>query len=331
MVDEKNTDAENEVVNGELVAQEEEQSLAVPKKGSVSEKGDVAIGAGGELVQLKVGNAVLDVPNFNPNALAASVAPEKEAHISMELAKIVVPVMCLDIFNVPKRLLVQLEVESQKSETLASMDVVDLTCRIEAFTMRTGHMSYSRVSGGSNPIERFSFDAVENRGKIIGEYLDNVVSLCDAVISVKKQHASTSAFHFEEVMGDGSGVDESLIAQILLSPVDDFVMNMNQMSAGTKGWKILSLIQNAKEVAGFIANRDIMEAYGCSKPVSVLNKLDCRISPNQQLLFTHLCQLMQVVQRISAEKNAEKKMSKLLMELCEKVKDSIENLKLRRK
>lgn len=275
-------------------------------------KNEITTGTQGGKLEVKVGTTVLNVVDPDIAALFIEPKPSDGTMIASLLSRCVVPVG-KGVFQIPEQLLAHITREAKTAEQMAPIEICEILRQLSAFKIDTGSQAMSMLN--DDPIDMFLCDAVSNAEGLVGKFTGSVEEFCRAIVDLQDKYASEKAHYRREAMG--STVYE-ISKQVLMTPIQNFVLDLNRMAAGTGGYRILALLKALDKVAGFIADPIIQKMYSTGSPITMLNRLNIRIEPKEMELHDNLAKLMEIVTEIAEiSGDVPKEKTGELMMVCE--------------
>lgn len=276
----------------------------ITKKGKTDDK----------LIEINMAETVLNVVDPNVEKIFIEPKPDHGTAIALLLSRCIVPVQ-MNVFGIPDKLLAKISEEAEEAEKMMPPGMVSIKAKIAAFKDELSGVA--AAIAGDDYAAMFIPEAVTNATNIARKYLVSVLELCQSMITFQKRYASSDAFYQAQTLGaDTIKPDEKAI----LVAIQNHILDMNQMSAGWGGYRIMALLKVINETAKLLDDPQIKNLFGATDALSMLNKLDFRIHPDQMAFSQNLCQLAEVVKEIGETKKVDKNTIGKLITLCSSIK-----------
>ena len=280
---------------------------------------DVAVVGNEKVLELTVAGKVLQVIDPEIERMFVEPQPHEGTKIAFFLARCVIPVQ-MDIFDIPEMLEQRIDQEGRQAEMMLPPDLVMLKNQIKIFREALGGQILYNVS--NDPVDFFIPEAVANAKDIVKEYLASAIQFCNAIGKIRQQYASQEAYYMGQTLGkDTIQLDEGAV----MACIQNHILDMNRLSSGWGGYRILALIKAVGKVANYLEDKRINVLFGASDVISLLNKLKYRIAPEQMIFHQNLTALSELVESIGASKKLSKPDIGTLIKLCSAIKSYAAN------
>jgi hypothetical protein len=277
---------------------------ALVKRGAADDK----------LIEINVGGQVLNVIDPNVEQMFVEPKPHHGTAIALLMSRCIVPIQ-MNVFEIPERLLAKIAEEARNAEMMMPVEMVNIRAEVAAFKDELAGLAATLA--GEDFVTMFIPEAVKNANGTARDYLVSVLELCDCMAGFKKRYASSDAFYQAQTLGSDTVEPDS---NAIVVSIQNHILDMNKMSAGWGGYRIMALLKVINQTAKLLDNPQIKALFGAADALAMLNKLDFRIQPDQMAFSGNLCQLAEMVKEIGETKKLDKKTIGRLITLCMSIK-----------
>ena len=249
------------------------------------------------MIQVNLNGTVLDVVDPQIRDMFAEPKPTDSTMIASLLSRCVVPVK-MGVFQIPEKLLGKLTGESECAETMLPLEFLAIRRELQLFSLEAG--STAKCVMSDDPVDQFTFEAIDRASRLIKVYLVHVVALCQSLKDIQQRYASESSFYLNQTLG-AQGSQMPIKDNVIMTPIQSFIMELNRLSMGLGGYRILAMLKAIDKVGKFLSDARVKKIFGADNAVLLLNKLDYRIYPEQVMLHEDLGELMRLVTKVGTE------------------------------
>lgn len=268
----------------------------------------------GNLIKITMdGGHVLEVVDPNTERMFIEPKPHHGTNIALLLSRCVVPIQ-MNVFAIPKKLLDRIGEEATTAEMMLPFEMVGIRAEIAA--LKDELAGVVATMAGKDAAAMFVFEAVKDSGNIARNYLVSVLNLCNSVAEFQQRYASQDAFYQSQTLGAETIEPDT---DSLLVPVQNHILDMNKMSAGWGGYRIMALLKTINQIAKLLDNSQIKTLFGAADALAMLNKLEFRVQPSQMAFSKNLCLLSEMVGGIGETKKVDKQIAGKLITLCRNI------------
>lgn len=272
------------------------------------------VAADDKLIEINAGGHVLNVIDPNVEKMFIEPKPHHGTAIALLLSRCIVPIQ-MNVFAIPERLLARISEEAEKAEMMMPVEMIKIRAEIAAFKDELAGVAATMA--GEDYVTMFIPEAVKNANGIARDYLVSVLELCGAMFGFQKRYASSDAFYQSQTLGADTIEPD---ANVIVVSIQNHILDMNKMSAGWGGYRIMALLKAINQTAKLLDDPQIKAMFGAADALSMLNKLDFRIQPDQMAFSNNLCQLAEMVKEIGETKKLDKKTIGKLITICLSIK-----------